>query len=255
MTRRVLLGAALSACCAAAPAPAVALVSRSDAAATHAYLEAVLAERREMKATGNAQLEAITALAGRISAECPAVLAGAPPHVKGEQVNASTREIEDEVVTASFNAAEHVVHPVFARFAHNVARLRWSNGKLTRLLRSLAKEASVQSAIPAPDLCADLRYWVASGYTKVSPGTATYATRLEAASSITLIESEPHEPVEDIFNITALVRHRLKPYEDRRDQLLARKAFPHQLPLSAPQFKPLLEALAAVGAALGKSSP
>jgi hypothetical protein len=42
-----------------------------------------------------------------------------------------------------------------------------------------------------------------------------FAEQQSKASSIAVIESEPHEPVEDLFNLSALVRHRLKPYEDR----------------------------------------
>jgi hypothetical protein len=71
-----------------------------------------------------------------------------------------------------------------------------------------------------------MEFWVASGYTAVSAGTKRFLHRLRVVSSITLIESEPHEPVSNFFDLNALVAHRLKPYEDHADQLLARKALP-----------------------------
>jgi hypothetical protein len=253
MRRIALIAFVVAAGCVALPASSTARVARGDASATHAYLEAVLAERDETASTGRSQLKAIETLASQVKTECPGILAGAPPRTEGEEVARSTREIDDEVVEATFGAAERVAHPIFAKFARRVEHLRWSNLRLTRLLRSLAREAAVQSGIPAPNLCADLKYWVASDYTRLSQGTVLYAERRRTASSITLIESEPHEPIEDIFNTTALVRHRLKPYEDHRDMLLAHKAFPPQPTLRDPRLKPLFEALGSVYTALGKS--
>jgi hypothetical protein len=243
---------AVVAACGALPAPAVARVRPSDAAATHVYLEAVLAERRATASTGAAQLKAIQSLAAQVKSECPGVLAGVPPRGKGEPLDQATAEIDDEVLSASFGAAERVVHPALAALAGKVRRLRWSNPRLTRLLRSLAREASEQSAIPAPALCADLKSWVASGYTKLSAGTIAYAKRRQMVSSITQIEVEPNEPATDIFNLSALIRHRLKPYEDHRDATLARKAFPPQPSPGDPRSKPLFEALGSVSAALGR---
>src|SRR5258707_3137116 len=184
MRRIGLIAFVIAAGCATVPASSTARVARRDASATHVYLEAVLAEGREMASTGTAQVKAIEALATQVKTECPGVLAGAPPHNKGEEVDESTREIDDEVVGAAFGAAERVAHPIVAKFARKVERLRWSNRALTRLLRSLAREAAVQSGIPAPNLCADLKYWVASGYTSLSQGTVIYAKRRRMASSI-----------------------------------------------------------------------
>jgi hypothetical protein len=246
---------AVLAVCAAVPASALARVSGADQAATHAYLEAVLAERRAADATGTAQLQAIESLATLVRTECPGVLAGAPPHSKEEHLSPPTFEINQEVISATFGAAEEVMHPILVGFARQVAPLRWSNPRLTRLLRSLAREAAVQSGIPAPALCSDLRYWVASGYTKLSAGTLTYRKERSAASSIALIEPEPHEPVEHIFNLSALIRHRLEPYENRRDRQLARKAFPAvHVKQIEPALKPLLDALGSVELALGRNS-
>jgi hypothetical protein len=91
-----------------------------------------------------------------------------------------------------------------------VRRLRWSNPRLTKLFRSLAIEQDQQSAIPPPDLCSDMRFWVASGYTAVSAGTKRYLHRLSVVSSITQIEWEPNEPATNPFHTNALLAYRLR---------------------------------------------
>jgi hypothetical protein len=235
--------------------PALAQVTASDAVATHAYLEARIALHRAPGVTESTELQAIEALEASVKTECPGVLAGAPPHVKGEKTNPSVGEISRELVSAVFGVTEHVQYPSYERFAQTVRRLRWSNPRLTRLLRSLALEQAEQSAIPTPNLCSDLKSWVASGYTTVSAGTKGFLHRHSVVSSITLIESEPHEPVSYLFNLNALVAHRLKPYEDHADRLLARKALPREVNLTGPAFGLFLEAVGKVFVALGHTPP
>lgn len=232
-------------------APAFARVKASDVVATHAYLEARIALERA--SGGSGELEAVVALEDHVKAECPGVLAGAPPPAKGEKPNQSGLEVTDELVSITFGAAEHVEHPADDRFARIVRRIRWSNPKLTRLLRSLAIESAEQSGIQPPDLCSDLKFWAASGYTAVSADTKRYLHRLSVVSSIAQIEPESHEPISNTFNLTALVAHRLKPYEDHADRMLAKKALPPNAKLTDPALKPFFEAVAGVYVALGSS--
>jgi len=233
--------------------PAFARVSASDAAATHAYLEARIALQRASAAAEPADLQAIEALGAQVMTECPGVMAGAPPHVKGEKTNQSEIEISQELLAAILGAGGHVEHPTDVRFAQTVHRLRWSNATLTRLLRSLALEQAEQSAIPLPDICADIKLWVASDYTTVSAGTKIFLHRLDIVSSITQIKIEPHEPVTDFLHLNMLIAHRLKPYEDHADQLLAKKALPPEPTLTDPALAPLLEASGKVLATLGRT--
>jgi hypothetical protein len=236
-------------------APAAARVSASDAAATHAYLEARLALQRAPGVTESAELQAIEALKAQVKAECADVLASAPPHVKGEKTNRSENEISNELLFTAFGAAEHIQHPSYERFAKTVRRLRWSNPRLTRLLRSLALEQAEQSAIPTPNLCADLKSWVANRFTTVPAGTKTFLHRHSVVSSITQIEPEADEPLGDVFNLNALVAHRLKPYENHADQQLAQKAVPPEGKITSPALEVLFEAVVKVFTALGDTTP
>lgn len=234
-------------------APAVARVTASDAAATHAYLKARIVLQRAAVTAEPAELEAIGALEARVKTECPGILAGAPPYVKGEKTNESEYEVSEELLNVGFGVGEHVEHPAYARFEKTVRRLCWSNRKLTRLLRSLAIEQAEQSVIPPPELCVDMQFWVASGYTAVSAGTKRFLHRLMVVSSITQIESEPHEPATNFLSLNALVAHRLKPYEDHADRLLVRKALPPEAKLTDPALRPFLETVGRVLVALGRT--
>ncbi len=224
-----------------------------DAAATHAYLTARIILRHAEVAAEPAVLQAITALATQVKTECSGVLTGAPPHVKGEKTNESEFEVSEELLSAGFGAGGRVEHPADARFATTVRHLRWSSPKLTRLLRSLAIEGAAQSAVPPPDLCSDMKWWVASGYSRVSAGTKLYLHRLNVVSSITQIEPEPHESPLEGFHLDSLVARRLKPYEDHADRLLARKALPPEGKLTDPTVKPYIEAVGSIFVALGRT--
>jgi hypothetical protein len=250
LNRLSLITLAAIACCAA---PAVARVSGRDTATTHAYLEARIALQRAMAAAGTAELDAIRTLEAQVKAECPGVLAGAPPQVKGEKTNESERKASEELASVVFGAGEHIGYQADARFARTARRLRWSNAKLTRLLRSLAIEQAEQSAIPPPNLCADMKFWVASGYAAVSDGTKRFVRRHEVVASITLIESEPNEPASNFLNLDALVAYRLRPYENHADRLLARKALPPGAKITDPRLRPFFEAVVRVYAALGRT--
>jgi hypothetical protein len=226
----------------ATPAPAG--VRPGDAAATHAYLEAKIAETHAIDAAYQAEIKALEELAAELKTECPGVLAGAPLHTKGKPVNQSATEITDELTAAVFGAGEQIQHPASVRFERTVRRLRWSNWRLTHLIHSFAVEQAVQSGLTSPSLCVDLRAWVASGYTAVSAATKRFLHQRQVVSSITLIESEPHEKF--TFDVDAIIAHRLRPYENAADRALARK-LPHgEAKITDPRLLPFFEAVGRV---------
>ncbi|HEY7933068.1 MAG TPA: hypothetical protein VID48_04515, partial [Solirubrobacteraceae bacterium] len=213
-------------------------VSGTDAAATHAYLESRLALRHAEAVHASAELDAVDALAESVKAQCPAVL-------KDEPESASGGEISIELADAIFGAAERVGHTVAERYYKTVRRLRWSNPRLTKLLHDLALEQAEQSGVPAPPLCADLKFWVGSAYTATSATTKHYLQRRNDISAITTIAPEPHEkPFEDFLQPGRLIAHRLSRYEDHTDRLLAKKVFPSKEASStSPAEAPFVEAV------------
>lgn len=211
-------------------------LSATDAAATHAYLEARLALGRAHAAHLSLEARSIDVLAGAIRAECPDVLQHEP---ESARTNAAGDEISLELQDAIFGAGERAEHGADQRFYATVRSLRWSNGPLTRRLHALALEQAQQSKLPAPALCADLRFWVESGYTATSPATKHYLKRWSAISAIA-IESEPQ------------TARRLAGYEDHADRLLAQRVLPPREPSSSsPAEVPFVEAVNRAFGALG----
>jgi hypothetical protein len=232
--------------------PAWAMVSHRDAQATHAYLQAKLAERRGVLSSVVPGTRAIEALAEQVRGECPNVLAGMPHGEHGEVLEGSTTRIIEEVVLTPFVAYESAAHPALARFDRDVQRLRWSSHKLTKLLHSLALEHDEQSDLREPPLCSDLRFWTASGYTHVSSQTEAFHKEVIRTASIAKIEPETRRLTgRDFANLDGLVASRLKHYEGVADRSLARHALRPERKLSSVRLRSFFTASEAVYEALG----
>ncbi len=215
------------------PCVALARVSPGDATATRSYLlEDYAAMRAELK-DFPAALAAIEALGTRLHAECPGVLANAPKPARGATPNSTEVEIGKEESDAAFGVAEHTEYRRSRGFARAVARLRWSNRALTRLVHLHAAEEVAKAEVPPPELCADMRAWVSSGYQTVSAATESYLRRESALSKT--------EGAEEV------IMRRLARYENRADRRIARQ-------IAGLEKSALPALLTKVFAALGKVS-
>jgi hypothetical protein len=232
--------------------PASASPNAKDVAATHAYLEAKIAEQRTPGGAVRDAIQATEAFAAKLKLECPGVLAAMPRGV-AEPQGVSRGEIGEELTFAAFQPGEHLDHAALARFYQAVRGLKWTNHKLTKLLHALALEADEQSGLAPPPLCDDLKFWVASGYTQSSPETKSFVNRVNVISSTATIEPEPRSERdgENFLNTEGLVKHRLKRYEDEADRRLVRKAFPRQPKITDPRVQALFTALGKVNEAVG----
>ncbi len=225
---RLLSAAAIASVCPAGVASAH--VSATDAAATHAYLEARLALRRAEATHLSAETNAVDALAQTVKTECPAVLQHAGSYIdSNDELHPVGSEISLELAQAIPVAGERVEHATRERFYKAVQRLRWSNPGLTKRLHDLALEGVEQSGLPTPPLCADLKFWVGSDYTATSAATKHYLQRFNEISGIG-VESRPE------------TADRLSSYEDKVDRLLAKKVLPKTPSSSSPEEAPLVEA-------------
>jgi hypothetical protein len=223
------------------PCSALAQVSAGDARATNAYLKADYAVvRAEIKNFPTA-IAAVEALANKLQAECPGVLADAPKPAPGTPPSATEASISEEELDAVFAAALRTEHAVRVRFAHEVAALHWSSGGLTRVVHSHAIDEAEKAAILPVDLCADMRSWVASGYQSISAGTEEYL-HTEAALSAKTERAE------------ADIKRKLRPYESPAGKRIAQKIvmFENAEP---PMLKKFFAALGKVGEALSAPTP
>lgn len=140
---------------------------------------------------------------------CPNVLAHAPRTHRGVLLKLAAESTVAVWLTMLRTQNEQVIH-----FAHAVAKLRWSNPSLVRLVRNTAHAETKQTMRKLPDVCNDMKAWVASGYTKVPSATA----RLLKAGTGLLTSKHHVIRVYDILNpheaAGGVILRRLRPYED-----------------------------------------
>jgi hypothetical protein len=168
MTKRALPTLAAATILAATSAPA--LAGQGDVATTRAYVQADYALVHTAKVNLKTSEAALQKLRRRIAAECPKVAAGSPQDTDSEQLS-------NELVGAMTVAAIGPDKRAVAAFAGTVGRLHWSNGALTRRVHSYSTRLKTLSLLPAPDVCADIRAWVASRYQALPASTVRFDSR------------------------------------------------------------------------------
>jgi hypothetical protein len=191
------------------PAHALASVHVGNAAATRAYLSAADTYERGAYAAVGMSVAAIEARAGEIGAECSSVLTYAPR-------DAAFEELGEEAEATAFFAGTAPVRPMLLRLADTIERLRWSDRKLTRLVRAEVAEERAIATLALPDVCADIAAWKANGYAALSQSAARFLARLQALES--LQGSGPSEESRE-----AAIMRLLRPYEGRAERRVARR--------------------------------
>jgi hypothetical protein len=214
--------------------PQAAVAAPDDASSTLAYL-------RAEKAFGKALADGIPAakrsakgFLGRLTAECPKVLAKAP-------ASGGFSSLYAEALFGLAGALVEPFEPTARAFARRIGHLRWRSAKLTHLVHALAVGERVDVAIPVPHVCADMSAWVAGDYKAVPGETRAFLRSWEA-------RERPSPPRSEILK-------RLAPYEDPSMRTLARLAVKRRSQAER-RFAVLLESTAAqLGTALGLGNP
>jgi hypothetical protein len=85
-----------------------------------------------------------------------------------------------EVAGALWATAYHADAPIVRKFIHTVTGLTSSNPKLNRRMHKFLNGLSEMIALRVPDLCADTRAWIASGYRTVPTSTLQFDKHVEA---------------------------------------------------------------------------
>ncbi len=198
------LAAILLALAALALTPAVALarshhVARAhsgspNSAATRAYVKANYTLISTARANLAAARTAISSLGRTVAGECPLVAAEAPQ-------NHESGQLSNEVVGALEVAAYQPDKDSMVAFAHTIRGLHWSNHKLTQMVDTYATKLAGFATLAAPDICADVKAWVATDYrtlpaTTVSFNKGFYAYDLET-EEVSLRLLRPYESATD----------------------------------------------------------
>ncbi len=179
-------------------------VARADRRATERYLTAQYHFDREILANRSASNAASTAYAGRVSAECPGVLAGAPDFAAlFESATKPTHEqlsqfqqyeqLNAELISNLFDAWFSVNREAARTTAEALRPVHWSKAAITRLVKE--ELVQLEELVPTglPDICAHMRAWVASGYRTLPPGVAE-SDALGATSSASAAASKAAGP-------------------------------------------------------------
>jgi hypothetical protein len=159
---------ALLAAAFAAPAAA------SDASATHAYIAADLkvvrfASRRIPH--GEATLSSVLS---RVRSQCPHAAANSPQ-------NPESTMMSNEVIGLMVTSAIDTDLPSIRAYVRTASGLRWSSGSINRTIQGYVNNVRTLTELRPPDLCADVRSWAASGYSKLPATTVAFDARFVPA--------------------------------------------------------------------------
>lgn len=157
----------------AAAAPAAGSARSADAAATEVYVAANYALARTVVADLPSGRAALSSLVHQIAGRCPSAAAGSPEDRDSEQLS-------DEVIGALSVAVFRLDAPAIDRFTRAVAPLRWSDRRLTRMVRTYAAKLHGMATLGMPDLCGDVQTWAAGGYRMLPATTISFDRRFLA---------------------------------------------------------------------------
>jgi hypothetical protein len=154
-------------------APAGATETRRDAASTHTYLIAAYAALHAVVSKWSSVEADIHRLDQNVQSECVGVAAGSPQ-------NEEEQKLSYEVAGALWATSYHADATVIQRFLKTVDPLAWSNPAVTRAAHAYARSLHAMVALPVPNICADVRSWIADGFKAVPADTQQFDRRVEA---------------------------------------------------------------------------
>jgi hypothetical protein len=218
---------------------ASARITPRDRAATRAYLEARYVYVQALVASAPAAKAAEEEFASILGGECPGVLAGAPqetlrtlfasssrsrtPRQMGE-ANRESRQLGDlqgELLLALGLPLVNSDARAALAYARAVQSLRWSSNALTVLEHTGAAGLEWELHSAPPQVCADMKAWVSSGYKTLSPATKTLMREREAVA--TPLFRALRELLTSSHNRDPLAVDPLLVYEGPREKALAQK--------------------------------
>jgi hypothetical protein len=154
------------------PAGALA-ASPQDSSSAHRALEAADTTLQAVVSTWPNVEQNLHKLDLKFARECPDVASGSPQ-------NSSEQRLSYEVAGALFATGYHTDAKIADAFIKAVSSLRWSNPAIGRRLHVFVNGLREMIALTVPDLCADVRSWIASGYQTVPARTLQFDEHVEA---------------------------------------------------------------------------
>jgi hypothetical protein len=153
---------------------APALGAQADVSATRTYIQANYALVQSAGSGLGRARAAYRDVLRRARAQCPGAAANSPQSPQSTQLSY-------EIIGAMVGAAVRTNSPAATAFVRVAERAHWSSRGLTRSVHAYAANVKTMVTLPPPDLCGDIKAWVASGYQTLSPRTVGYDQRFVPA--------------------------------------------------------------------------
>lgn len=150
-------------------APATALATPQDVAATHAYIRANYALNRATQALVKPAQASIEAVIHKLGQECPKLGVGSPQ-------NEESQHLSYEVVVALWTASYTTDAGPIRKFSQAVRHLHWSNPELAHMTQRYATDLQDLASMQMPNVCGDVTAWKETGF-KTAPATAIQLDR------------------------------------------------------------------------------
>lgn len=154
-------------------APAGAAETQRDVSSTHAYLVATYAALHAVVSKWSSVEANIHGLDHSVQSECAGVAAGSPQ-------SEEEQKLSYEVAGALWATSYHADAAVIQRFLKAVHPLTWSNPAVTRGAHAYARSLHEMVMLPVPNICVDVRSWIAGGFKGVPADTKQFDRRVEA---------------------------------------------------------------------------
>lgn len=148
-------------------APAACSAASADAAAAQKYIQANYALVQAGSSHLGAARTALRAVRSRIEGECPRAAAESPQ-------NPDSTQLSNEIIGAMVTSAYRTDVPAGESFVRAASTLRWSNHRVTSTIQSYVSKLKVLIGLQPPNVCADVRAWVASGYQTLPASTVRF---------------------------------------------------------------------------------
>jgi hypothetical protein len=210
--------------------PTALAATSADRASTDAYDRAVHQLAARIASETPEVAAKLDTLARAMGNECHGILAHAPgveEHdpfgeqpksalERGEQMRAEQQlsTIRNEITSAMTGPIHTTEAPDVEAFAKTVEPLSWSDPRITTAIHRHAQAGILDARHAAPDTCADIKAWSASGFKKLSP--ASRARRSEEDPSAIEAETEEAAPTISTRELDKLLR----PFESASDRRL-----------------------------------
>jgi hypothetical protein len=147
--------------------------SAADVAATQTLARATKTLLNAARPDLPKGLAAVKRYAGEIAAQCPNVAAQSPQDQGSEQ-------LDNEVVAAMTVVGYRTGAGPIKDFYSVVKGLHWSNSKLTRAVKTFATKLDKLVSLTVPNLCGDVKEWVAGGYKTLTASTTQFLKQYNA---------------------------------------------------------------------------